>query len=236
MTTPADDPPSLYRFADLTLDAARRCVTRAGPADRAQGARFRFAALSRGVGAERRERRRSGREGLGPALREPRERGPARDAAAPEPRRRRESAPLHRDGSQQGLPAHPGRRDIAGGETAHARRGAALVPAAAASAARDRLHRNRELLARRPPTAAALAELRRRAAVREPEPRPRRRLLRDGHAGRDRDPADEDQRAQRGPGAAGCRCAGDRSRRSCATSTLRRCSAAACTTRRGACE
>ena len=111
MTTPADRLPSIYRFADLTLDVARRRVTRAGPADRAQSARLRLAALPRGVGAERRERRRSGREGLGPALREPRERGAARDAAAAEPRRRRESAALHRDGSQQGLPAHPGRGD-----------------------------------------------------------------------------------------------------------------------------
>src|SRR5687768_9428311 len=30
MTTPADAPPSVFRFADLTLDAARRRVARAG--------------------------------------------------------------------------------------------------------------------------------------------------------------------------------------------------------------
>src|SRR5262245_36640951 len=67
-------------------DARRRATLRDAPGagDRAEIARLRFAALPRRASADRRQRRRLGRQGLGPALREPGERGAARDAAAPE--------------------------------------------------------------------------------------------------------------------------------------------------------
>ena len=198
-TTWTDDAPSsLYRFADLTLDVARRCVTARGPADRAQGARLRFAALSSGVGAERRERRRPGREGLGPALREPRERRSARDVAAAKPGRRRESAPLHRDDSQQGLPAHPSRGDACRPKKLTRRqrrwRSSRLSPpplllAAVPSAQREATG-SRERQERQQALPSSVAVL----PFENLSPERRRCVFRRRHAGRDREPADEDQR------------------------------------------
>ncbi len=118
--TPADDPPSLCRFADLTLDAARRRVTRQGQPIELKSLdfdllRFLVESAPNVVDADVLAEKVWGRH-----FAEPRERGAARDATAAKPRRRREPAPLHRDDSQQGLPAHPGRGDGAGRCRRHA--------------------------------------------------------------------------------------------------------------------
>ena len=97
---------------------------------------------------------------------------------------------------------------VAAEETSTRRHGAATGSDRGGTAPLGRHRHGRKLLARRDCGAtAAFAELCRSPAVRELEPRRRRCLLRNEHAGRNREPADEDPLARRVSDAAGRRCA-----------------------------
>ena len=173
MTTPADGLPSIYRFADLTLDVARRRVTRQGQPIELKALdfdllRFLVESAPNVVNADVLAEKVWGRHFVSPENVAQRVML-LRQSLADDANRPRYIETVRNKGYRL-IPVVETR---AGGATSRHAAAPLADSGRRRSAARGRPHRGRELLARRHGrTAAAVAELRRRAAVREPEPRP----------------------------------------------------------------